>query len=521
MSGRSVRTLMILAICAVLLGGCGSAQPLPAQDKAGAQTLVLHVATPDVVNNNGQSFGPEAFVHNLESVSGGLLKVDMTLQYGGGAADAETKMVQAIASGEVDGGWPSVRAFSNAGIHGLQAVEAPLTLTNYAAVKALVSGRVAGDLLDQLKGTGIVGLGLAVGPLRRPFAAQAPLLGPGDWKGVTFRSFNSPVQDDAIRALGATPFNAGADWVDATAAGTLRGVEFDIAQYAENGLASEAPYVTANVVLWPKVFVLALSQQRYDALTDQQRAWVHQAAQAATQASVDATYDESTPAASLCAVGVRFVDASPSQLSALHNAVAPVIAKLADDPVNGPLLAEIQAIAATYPQIVEPEVPAACREVKTASPTPSIPDTVSSLPDGTYRHQVALADVQAAGIPTNQAGWTGTWTLTVKDGIFALSCRSIDQPGVDCGNNPVDGATVEAGLVRGAGNTVYFVGEGDMLLKASGCLLPPSTSLPGHCVVIPPYWLDWSLEGDQLTFSHHGGGPDGLEYELSSWTRID
>ena len=134
----------------------------------------------------------------------------------------------------MDGGWPSTRAFANAGISGLEAVEAPLTISNYAASKALVSGPVAADLLAQLDGSGIKGLALAVGPLRRPFAAQAPLLGVQDWQGIPFRSFNSPVQADTIRALGATPINWGGDWAAQVAAGTLRGAEFDIAQYAAN-----------------------------------------------------------------------------------------------------------------------------------------------------------------------------------------------------------------------------------------------------------------------------------------------
>ena len=116
-------------------------------------------------------------------MSGGLIKVDMTLGFDDGAADAETKLVQAIASGDVDGGWPSTRAFANAGIRGLEAVEAPLTISSYAASKALVSGPVARDLLAQLDGSGIKGLALAVGPLRRPFAAQAPLLGGAGLEG--------------------------------------------------------------------------------------------------------------------------------------------------------------------------------------------------------------------------------------------------------------------------------------------------------------------------------------------------
>ena len=56
-----------------------------------------------------------------------------------------------------------------------------------------------------------------------------------------------------------------------------------------SGLTTEAGFVTANVVLWPKVFVLSMSQERFDTLTDEQRAWVTDAAELATQASVDGT----------------------------------------------------------------------------------------------------------------------------------------------------------------------------------------------------------------------------------------
>jgi TRAP-type C4-dicarboxylate transport system substrate-binding protein len=518
MGRRSVGRFTSFALGSVLLAGCAG-QAVPPQDKAGAQTLVLKLATPDSVAINGPAFGQEAFVQDLASVSGGLIKVDMTLDFAHAAADSETKLVQAIASGEVDGGWPSTRAFANAGIRSLEAVEAPLTISSYAASKALVSGPVAQDLLARLDGSGVKGLGIAVGPLRRPFAAQAPLIGAEDWKGVTFRSFNSPVQADAIRALGATPVNAGADWVDQIAAGTLRGVEFDIVQDAVNGNSALAPFVTANVVLWPKMFVLALSQKRWDALTDQQRGWVQQAAVLASKASVDATWDESTAAAGLCASGVRFVDASASQLAALHDAVAPVIAKLAADPVNGPLLAKIQAIAGQFPRVEEPDVPATCRDLGAAPSAPTIPADVSSLPDGTYREQVTQADANAAG--ASDQGIAGTWTLTVKGGTYTLSCRFIGQPLTDCGSSHFDGATVEAGRLRGNGHTVYFVGDATMLQQANGCLMPPSQTLDGHCYVVPPYWLDWSLNGNRLTFSHPGGDPDAKQYSIAAWTKIN
>jgi hypothetical protein len=58
---------------------------------------------------------------------------------------------------------------------------------------------------------------------------------------------------------------------------------------------------------------------------------------------------------------VRFTDASPAQLTALGSQVAPVLDKLAADPVTGPVLQQIRQAVATHPGIDAPDVPAACR----------------------------------------------------------------------------------------------------------------------------------------------------------------
>jgi TRAP-type C4-dicarboxylate transport system substrate-binding protein len=331
---RRVAARAVIAI--VILAMTAACQTTQGSDKTGGDTVVLTLATfEDEPNANGQNHGPEAFVEHLGKVSQGRLKVELKTEYGDGAADAESKVVRAIATSEVDGGWPSTRAFARAGIPGLEVVEAPLTIASYAAEKALVSGPVAGKLLARLDGSGVVGLGLTVGPLRRPFAANAPLLGPEDWKGVSFRVFNSPVQADAVRALGATPADLSFSFIDQIKDGTLRAAEFDIAQYEHNGLATEAGNVTANVVLWPKVFVLALSEKRFRALTLQQQGWVREAATQAVKASVDATYDETTVARTLCDKGARFHDATPGQLQGLRTRLRPVLDKLPSVSASG------------------------------------------------------------------------------------------------------------------------------------------------------------------------------------------
>jgi TRAP-type C4-dicarboxylate transport system substrate-binding protein len=510
MDRRSI-SAVALTLLAAVLAGCGSAPQPAVVDKAGSQTRILQMATHDGTAPQDEPPGIKTFLDSLASFSQGQIQFAVQQYYAGGQVDSETKVVQAIATGQLDGGFASVRAFANAGIPGLQAVEAPMTLTSYAAVKDLVSGPVAKDLLAQLNGTGVVGLGLAVGPLRRPFAATAPLLGPREWQGQAFRTFGSPVQDATIRALGGYPVHAGNEWTAEVDAGTLRGAEFDIPQYAINGLTTEAPYVTANLVLWPKVFVLSVSQKLWDTLTDQQRTWIQEAADAGTTASVDAPYDETSVARNLCDVGVRFVEASPSQLADLHAAVAPVISDLANDSVNGPLLAKIQTIAARY-QTDVPDVPGSCQSTGPAL-SPSIPPTTSSLPPGTYRSEVTAADVESSGLSVvEDPGLVGITTLVVNgDETYVLSCKAVTDPGKDCGELPD-----EAGLLRGTGNTVYFVSDATVEARVPAC------QPPGQCDRPPLYYLDWSLDGTTLTFTNRGGMERSKDYfSIEPWTRID
>lgn len=509
-AARAVIAIMILAMTA-------ACQTTQGADKTGGDTVVLTLATFEPgPNANGQNHGPEAFVESLGKVSQGRLKVELKTDYGDGAADAESQVVRAIASGEVDGGWPATRAFARAGVPGLEVVEAPLTIASYAAQKALVSGPVAGKLLARLDGSGVVGLGLTVGPLRRPFAAGQPLLAPEDWKGMTFRVFNSPVQADAVRALGATPADLSISFIDQIKEGTLRGAELDIAQYERNGNGPEAGNVTANVVLWPKVFVLALSQQRFDALTPQQQAWVREAAAQAVKASVDAPYEEATAARTLCDRGARFHDATPGQVQGLRAKVRPVLDKLAADPASAQLLRDLEAIAAQHPGPEAPAVPASCAQgVADNGSLGPVPASTSALADGVYRRQVTHDDVAAVGGDPGDHP-AGIWTLTVRRGTYEVRCRPVPGPGQVCGGT-VEDRPLEVGDLRGTRKIVYFVPDAQRLSRLTGCKLPVSNTLSDHCGPDDPYRVAWAISGDELTLTTVPGSRGG---NIGTWRKI-
>ena len=360
-SGWRRRSSIVAAVAVFGLTGSACAKPGAALDKAGGDVRVLHMAVIDVLNPNGQQVGPGVFVDSLKKISGGKLVVDLKTSFEDGQSSAESDLVKAIAGGALDGGWPASRSFAEAGIHGLEPIEAPMTITSYAAESAVATGAAGQALLASLTGSGLVGLGIGVGPLRHPWSNTKPLLAPADWKGLTFRNYNSALQNKVLAALGAVPVSASYNFPDLVAAGQMHGVETDIPQYWQNDYATLMPWATRNVILWPRMEIYSLNQKTFDSLTSQQRTWVQQAVDQAVQADVSFAHDDTTPALALCKQGVHFVDASASDLAAMRHALQPVYDGLARDPVTGPLFAMIQTVASEHPAADVPDVPASCR----------------------------------------------------------------------------------------------------------------------------------------------------------------
>jgi hypothetical protein len=203
---------------------------------------------------------------------------------------------------------------------------------------------------------------------------------------------------------------------------------------------------------------------------------------------------------------VRFVPAGPEQLAAMRAAVAPVVEGLAADPVTAPLMEEVLAIAREHPDVEAVDVPADCRTVVAGgepSVQPSIPAETAAIPNGVYRVELSAAEIAAAGVDNGQ-GWSGTWTITVKDGTYVVTCRPVDRPGRDCGNTTYDGP-LDAGQLRGSGQTVTFVWDGQMMTELTGCDLSAKPPQEGACYPQPPITMAWELDGEELRFRQLSG----------------
>jgi TRAP-type C4-dicarboxylate transport system substrate-binding protein len=188
-----------------------------------------------------------------------------------------------------------------------------------------------------------------------------PLVGPASWHGVTFAAFRSRAQADAIRTLGAHTSEA---WSDALASGIkngrIEGFEKNLLVYRISGLAEVAPYVTANVNLWPQTTALVANPRRLEGLTRAQQSWLRLAAVDAAARSTRLADHDAGLVAALCRAGARFATASADELAALQQAVAPVYAKLDQDPQTRAFIARIEQLKQSTPSGPALTIPPSC-----------------------------------------------------------------------------------------------------------------------------------------------------------------
>ena len=358
MTDRPHVQLAAFVVAAILSAGCVST--LPSRDKAGGSgepvVLRMAIASGDLRLHPAVDF----FVQRVDEVSGGALRIEVATQWGDFAPDAEQQVVRAVAAGQVDLGSAGTRVFDTLGVVSLQALTAPMLIDSYALEYAVIESGMTDVMLRELDEVGVAGLGLLPDALRKPIAVARPLLGPSDWRGITFSTLRSKANAEAIRALGATPVELGGTYLDQAADdGTIDGFDLGFPLY-DTTLQRSAPYVTWNVNLWPLIDVVLANPARLSALTVQQRAWLQEAVDDAANDSAALAGAEGRLMENACATGVRFAEASTEQLQALRYAFAPVYAELERDPSTMAFIEQIRALKRSTPPEPAAVIPADC-----------------------------------------------------------------------------------------------------------------------------------------------------------------
>jgi TRAP-type transport system periplasmic protein len=434
------RLIAVLAATGVVAAACGAGTAVG--DKAGGagEPVVLRMA--DTGSQLGYTPAVEYFVERVNELSAGHLRIDVVYNWGNFAPDVEQQVVRDTAAGKADLTYVGARVFDTLNVTSFRALQAPMLIDSYALEDAVIKSAMPSQMLDGLKTLGVSGLGMLGGGMVKPLAAERPLLSPADWRGITFQAYRSQDGADAIRALGATPtdtlggLDAGLD------DGSIQGFSKSLLTYQINGTEHRAPYVSANINLWPDMIVLLANTASLSRLTDEQRGWLHQAAADAAAGSRNLVDREDQILTAVCQAGARPANASEADLTALRRAFEPVYSTLEKDPQTKAFIGQIRSLKQSLPVDLPVAIPTSCIA---PSPSPSVPPPPSDPLAGTWmtakitESQYVRAFVAMGGSEKDgHAAFNGRQflvvTLDFHDGLFEEN-QSWDGGAAELGNN--------------------------------------------------------------------------------------
>lgn len=417
-----------VVMAALAVAGCGGGQ----------HVRVLHLASADPL---GVEHDPAVafFIERVARVSGGRVRIVLDERWAHGATAHEAELLRDVAHGRADLGWAHASSFDRVGVHSFQVLQAPLLINRDSVQDAVIRSPLAARMLAGVRTANLQGLAMLAGPLSRLVGAGGPARDVDDLRGRFFGIRDSSVAEAAVHALHGFPkaitaATVGLFYVGARRPGPLAAMEADLdalffdrygGACGTSGVAcpTPGPWVTSNVVLWPRTAVLVANPRRLRSLSAREAAWV---TAAATQASAYSTTqgDDARLLPELCAAGVRFTTASPAAVARLRRAWRPVYRRLEARPGGRAALRTITRLRARSRGAPPLRPTGACSR---RPPGDGAHGVRSSLPDGVYRVQITGADLRRAG--ANDAGdRTGTATLTLSAGRWRLV---FTEPGRD------------------------------------------------------------------------------------------
>jgi C4-dicarboxylate-binding protein DctP len=425
------------------------------------------------LEQHDSTYGGLQFADAVSALSDGSLKIEWRPELAPVRVDSEREIVEDVRSGRADVGVVAVRVWDTLGVNDFQALLAPFLVDSLEHERRILESQAVTGRLASIQRSGVVGVALLAGPLRRPFGYLRPLVGPDDYAGARIGVRPGRVEEATFRALGAST----------RVYLTLDGASREGAALDLSSITGEHNYrgktVAANVVFWPRVEAVIMNRKAFSALTPAQRLSLRRAGHAAMRprlAEIERLDAEGLR--SLCTGHVAsLVTASPAQLGALQAAVRPVYAQLERDAHTRALITEIRRLDDR-----RPAPPLSCE---------GVPHAAGSALDGTWSSDVSRSELLAAGAPQRDADrYQGKGRLELRDGRWAYR----DARGTVAGRYAVSGDIVR--------------------LTIRTCSINPCT--PGARVE-----LQWSIYRDTLTFAPVAGRVSWARLTAKPARRVD
>jgi TRAP-type C4-dicarboxylate transport system substrate-binding protein len=382
--------------------------------------------------------------------------------------NAEQQAVKDVADGSFDLGFTGTSVFDTLGVANFRALSAPMLVDNYPLENAVSRSSLPAKMMAGLAKLDVTGLAVLGNSMRRPIGVRHAIVSPADWRGITFGTYLSKTQDAAISALGAKPGPGFATARDqALASGALQGFDMDLPIYQGQSREQTAPYITANVNLWPRTLALFANPGRLAKLSASQRRLVYQEAADAAVHSTGLVQNEDPAVSDICQAGGRFADASATDLQALRRSFAPVYADLETDPQTKAMIGQITALKRSTPAGPALTIPAGC--TGRAPRQPASGTAVTSELNATYRWTMTARDRTTTTPDVNsEMKYPSTFTATLRDGRWTMRHSGAEV----MTDNPGDTYSVQGNGIKfhwgdGFLTFTYSVdGQGNLRLKA-------------------------------------------------------
>jgi TRAP-type transport system periplasmic protein len=470
----------LAGVTVVASAGCSGSSLDKAGGAQAANPVVLTMA-----NINGPSEELQPFASAAAQLSGNTLRIEFKNNWRTGSTGNETGLIADVGAGKADLGWAGSRAFDSVGVKSFDALNAPLLIDSYPLEAKVLASSMVGPMLTGLKPLGLVGLGILPGPMRKPLGVW-PLVRPQDYRGKTVAYSRSQIAEETLRALGATG-------VEIPAGGPIDaydGVEQQIAAIEGNSYDSVAPFLTANVNLWPRPLVLFMNHKAFETLTSEQQTSLSRAAAAAAPSTLAIQKRGQSDATTLlCRRGLSLLTATDSDLAALRQAVQPVYTQLEGDAQTRAAIGQITTMRRQSDSTATPDS-ATCAGAGVQSPAIGQATAI----DGVYSYHTTADELRAAGadpvdvIPENY----GDFQTVFNRGLFTQAQPMGDK---------------EAGTFLVVGNKLTMT-----VTQGSG---GPAHDRPGEV-----FTYYWSLYRDQLTLREVPGQVSPVGLTLHAWTRL-
>jgi TRAP-type C4-dicarboxylate transport system substrate-binding protein len=418
----------------------------------------------------------QPFADEVARLSGGKMRLEFRDRWLGWPwRRPESAVIHDVAAGKADLGWVGSRAWDDVGVSSFNALHAPLLVDSYALQGEVLESGVPGEMLKALEPLRLVGLGVLPSPLRKLLGVERPLRQPADFRGQRIGITESRVARETLRALGATAIALPAG----ARIGGLDGIEQQVESIESNTYDAAAKYLTTNINLWPRPLVVFMNEAAFAALEPVQRAMLREALRNALPETLAASRSrERDAAAVLCRRGLRFVVATPADMSSLREALAPVYRELERDDQTRSFIARIGKLRQALSVAAETLPPCSIGESSASAP----------IPDGVYTNTTTADDARRARIPAGNPFYgllPVRHRLVLKSGDFVMY------------DIPSDGHT-EVGA-----SGKYSLYRDRIIFHSGGDTIP----------------LEWSLEGDALKFDDGGeGGYYGASF-TPPWTK--